>query len=437
MVHSRRRIRFVLGIILMCGFLLLPAQNVKAASDNLAATAKSSASSSVVQKVSNTKAIPTTSSLPTLPKALPSSVLAQQIQPQQNISAGAMTFMTFLRQSLASVSTMTTAVSNTSLTAGQVDHSTELAATDSDYAGFKNANPPEANNPSYREYQLTDLTTKTLTVKLVSGTDTTGDALNLTKLSTADLGRLTAGSFTVETPDTTDKLTAADVSLSYDSSQHQLSLTLTDQALMKTNGAGTQLKLGIKTTTSPVKTDTAVIGIWRNYVMSPLVSLNISSQYNLQFMLNNGSDSVDDTNPSVSADPIGTAIPNFNLLDKANENSIIDTMFRGDKIATWAGVSNLFYGADSSVPNRANQLNPASHELVQRDPNDPNRILVQFDTDPSSGMNLRLRMFLVLEVSQSNDAVTIKQKLSTIVRIVPARASPRQVYGCIVNMIQT
>ncbi|MCO6543725.1 MAG: hypothetical protein J6584_07160 [Lactobacillus sp.] len=210
------------------------------------------------------------------------------------------------------------------------------------YFGLANDNPPEPNNPSYREYNLSSLTQKDLTVNLVGGSNLTGGAINLPHITLEDLKVLTTNNITI---DDSSKLQPNDLTkLTYNATNQQLSISLTDAALMKTNGAGTQLILNIKSKDG-TKQDKAVIGIWRNYVEHPYFELNTGNNMYLQYMLNNDS-TYTGTAPSTTLE---TAIPNYRIRD-ASKAYPIDTMYDGGKISSWYGHSNLFIGSGGDHP---------------------------------------------------------------------------------------
>ena len=61
---------------------------------------------------------------------------------------------------------------------------------DDDFKDLPNDNPPEPTNTSYREYQLTTLSTKNLVVHLVPGNSLTGSDINLPNLTDRKSTRL-------------------------------------------------------------------------------------------------------------------------------------------------------------------------------------------------------------------------------------------------------
>ncbi|RHW46497.1 hypothetical protein DS832_05725, partial [Bombilactobacillus bombi] len=156
----------------------------------------------------------------------------------------------------------------------------------------------------YREYNLSSLTQKDLTIKLVGGSNLNGQDINLPHITAKDLDDLKISDITI---DDSSKLKSEDLTnLTYDSTKHELSISLKDATLMKTNGAGTQLILNIKSKDG-TKQDKAVIGIWRNYVTHPYFELNTGNNMYLQYMLNNDS-TYTGTDPSMI---LNSAIPNY------------------------------------------------------------------------------------------------------------------------------
>ena len=283
--------------------------------------------------------------------------------------------------------------------------------------GLTNDNPPEPTNPCYQEYQLTDLKTKDITVDLAVGSSSGGNKVHLPNLTAHDLSELTMDKVTIADR---SKLQASDLTqLTYDSTKQELKISLTDSALMKTNGAGTQLVLNIQSKDGQRK-DQAVIGIWRNYIEHPYFELDVGNKLYLQYMLNN-----DSTYPST--EPISTkfdydkAIPNYRFRDTANNNKIIDTMYHGNKIGYWRHHATfigttIINGAPYIDIDNTPQLNPKDHIYVGTDPDHPKRIIYQFDTTPKVTMdnglavNSRLRVFSYLEPSSNNQQIIFKQK---------------------------
>lgn len=282
--------------------------------------------------------------------------------------------------------------------------------------GLTNDNPPEPTNPCYQEYQLADLKTKDITVDLAVGSSSGGNKVHLPNLTAHDLSELTMEKITIADR---SKLQASDLTqLTYDSTKQELKISLTDSALMKTNGAGTQLVLNIQSKDGQRK-DQAVIGIWRNYIEHPYFELDVGNKLYLQYMLNN-----DSTYPNT--EPISTkfdntynrATPNYRFRDAANNNKIIDTMYKGNDIGNW-GYHGTFIGT-SNLPNiliySSPRLDPNDHIYVGTDPDHPKRIIYQFDTNPKVTMDngqdvkLRLRVFSYLEPSSNNQQIIFKQK---------------------------
>lgn len=290
--------------------------------------------------------------------------------------------------------------------------------TTEDYFGLANDNPPEPTTPSYREYELTDLKQKDLTVNFVSGSSLTGNSLNLPHLTKKDLTELTIDNISIDNDHS--KLQKSDLTkLDYDATKQELEISLTDAALMKTNGAGTQLILNIKSKDG-LRQDQAIIGIWRNYVSHPFFELDIGNKLFLQYMLNNDStyqvtDSPEKdnkgSNPSMSLVG-GKAIPNYRIRD-ASDLPIIDTMYHGDDIYTWH-YHNLFIGNATKAPNRDTPLEPKDHIYVGTNSKYPGRILFQFDSTlklSNSTNTIRLRVMSCLDPSTSKQQVVTKQKL--------------------------
>ena len=285
---------------------------------------------------------------------------------------------------------------------------------DDDFKDLPNDNPPEPTNTSYREYQLTTLSTKNLVVHLVPGNSLTGSDINLPNLTASDLSTLTKSNINI---DSSSKLQEAEAQVGYDAAKQNLNISLTDTALMKTNGAGTQLVLNIQSSDN-LRKDQVVIGIWRNYVKHPSGEIDLGNKLHLQYMLNN--DSTWTGNDPDTA--LMYAIPNFRIRDES-QNKIIDTMFSGSGITGWHDISNLWVGTDptpylyaiASQYSLDHQVNAASHSYVIKDPQDSNTILFQFDSTPTLSIDnvsrqCRLRVLSKLEKSSTGQYVILKQK---------------------------
>ena len=282
---------------------------------------------------------------------------------------------------------------------------------DDDFKDLPNDNPPDPTNPSYREYQLPTLSTKNLVVHLVPGKSLTGSNINLPNLTASDLSTLTKSNINI---DSSSKLQGTDLAqLDYNSATQDLNISLTDTALMKTNGAGTQLVLNIQSPDS-LRKDQVVIGIWRNYVKHPSGEIDLGNKLHLQYMLNN--DSTWTGNDPDTA--LMYAIPNFRIRDESS-SSIIDTMYRGGYIISRAPYSmNLWVGTGTNGPSSprdptsaSDQVNPANHSYVFKDSQDPNTILFQFDSTPTiNSQKCRLRVLSKLEKSSTGQYVVVKQK---------------------------
>ena len=282
---------------------------------------------------------------------------------------------------------------------------------DDDFKDLPNDNPPEPTNPSYREYQLPTLSTKNLVVHLVPGKSLTGSNINLPNLTASDLTTLTKSNINI---DSSSKLQGTDLAqLDYNSATQDLNISLTDTALMKTNGAGTQLVLNIQSPDS-LRKDQVVIGIWRNYVKHPSGEIDLGNKLHLQYMLNN--DSTWTGNDPDTA--LMYAIPNFRIRDESS-SSIIDTMYSGYYIISRAPYHmNLWVGTGTNGPSsprdptfESDQVNPANHSYVFKDSQDPNTILFQFDSTPTiNSEKCRLRVLSKLEKSSTGQYVVVKQK---------------------------
>ena len=286
---------------------------------------------------------------------------------------------------------------------------------DDDFKDLPNDNPPEPTNTSYREYQLTTLSTKNLVVHLVPGNSLTGSDINLPNLTASDLSTLTKSNINI---DSSSKLQGTDLAqLDYNPATQNLSIRLTETSVMKTNGAGTQLVLNIQSPDN-LRKDQVVIGIWRNYVKHPSGEIDLGNKLHLQYMLNN--DSTWTGNDPDTA--LMYAIPNFRIRDES-QNKIIDTMFSGSGITGWHDISNLWVGTDptpylyaiASQYSLDHQVNAASHSYVIKDPQDSNTILFQFDSTPTLSIDnvsrqCRLRVLSKLEKSSTGQYVILKQK---------------------------
>ena len=277
---------------------------------------------------------------------------------------------------------------------------------DDDFKDLPNDNPPEPTNPSYREYQLTTLSTKNLVVHLVPGNSLTGSDINLPNLTASDLSTLTKSNINI---DSSSKLQGTDLAqLDYNSATQDLNISLTETSVMKTNGAGTQLILNIQSPDS-LRKDQVVIGIWRNYVKHPSGEINLGNKLHLQYMLNN--DSTWTGNDPDTA--LMYAIPNFRIRDES-KSSIIDTMYNGNSIIDHAFATNLWVGTNSYPYGKNNDqaVNPADHSYVIQD---SNAILFQFDSTPTLTIDnvsrkCRLRVLSKLEKSSNGQYIVLKQK---------------------------
>ena len=281
---------------------------------------------------------------------------------------------------------------------------------DDDFKDLPNDNPPDPTNPSYREYQLPTLSTKDLVVHLVPGKSLTGSNINLPNLTASDLSTLTKSNINI---DSSSKLQEAEAQVGYDAAKQNLNISLTDTALMKTNGAGTQLVLNIQSPDN-LRKDQIVIGIWRNYIMHPYGEIDLGNKLHLQYMLNN--DSTWTGNDPDTA--LMYAIPNFRIRDESS-SSIIDTMYSGYYIISRAPYSmNLWVGTGTNGPSsprnptsESDQVNPANHSYVFKDPQDSNTILFQFDSTPTiKSQKCRLRVLSKLEKSSTGQYIILKQK---------------------------
>lgn len=276
-----------------------------------------------------------------------------------------------------------------------------------DFKDLPNDNPPEPTNPSYREYQLPTLSTKDLVVHLVPGKSLTGSNINLPNLTASDLSTLTKSNINI---DSSSKLQEAEAQVGYDAAKQNLNISLTDTSVMKTNGAGTQLRLNIQSPDN-LRKDQIVIGIWRNYIMHPYGEIDLGNKLHLQYMLNNDSSTTD-----TATDTIPTRfVPNFRIRDES-KSGIIDTMYSGYSI-TYSGDHNFYVGTGDSPNTKSynEKVDPASHCYVSKDSQDSNTILFQFDSTPTLTLGnvsrqCRLRVLSKLEKSSTGQYVVLKQK---------------------------
>ena len=278
---------------------------------------------------------------------------------------------------------------------------------DDDFKDLPNDNPPEPTNPSYREYQLPTLSTKDLVVHLVPGKSLTDSNINLPNLTASDLSTLTKSNINI---DSSSKLQEAEAQVGYDAAKQNLNISLTDTALMKTNGAGTQLVLNIQSPDN-LRKDQIVIGIWRNYIMHPYGEIDLGNKLHLQYMLNNDSSTTDTATDTIPM----RFVPNFRIRDES-KSGIIDTMFGGSRI-TSSGDHNFYVGTGDSPNTKSvdGKVNPANHSYVIKDPQDSNTILFQFDSTPTLTIDnvsrkCRLRVLSKLEKSSTGQYVVLKQK---------------------------
>ena len=280
---------------------------------------------------------------------------------------------------------------------------------DDDFKDLPNDNPPDPTNPSYREYQLPTLSTKDLVVHLVPGKSLTGSNINLPNLTASDLSTLAKSNINI---DSSSKLQEAEAQVGYDAAKQNLNISLTDTALMKTNGAGTQLVLNIQSPNN-VRKDQIVIGIWRNYIMHPYGEIDLGNKLHLQFMLNNDSTWPNNDEEASQTPTDDTAlmyaIPNFRIRDES-QSGIIDTIYEGDNITFRAGLTNFYVGTGTTPSNSSSRylVNPADHSYVIQD---SNAILFQFDSTPTiNSQKCRLRVLSKLEKSSTGKYVVLKQK---------------------------
>ena len=279
---------------------------------------------------------------------------------------------------------------------------------DDDFKDLPNDNPPEPTNPSYREYQLTTLSTKNLVVHLVPGNSLTGSDINLPNLTASDLSTLTKSNINI---DSSSKLQGTDLAqLDYNSATKDLNISLTETSVMKTNGAGTQLRLNIQSPDN-LRKDQIVIGIWRNYIMHPYGEIDLGNKLHLQYMLNNDSTATDTATDTIPM----RFVPNFRIRDES-KSGIIDTMYDGNNITSF-GDHNFYVGTGDSPSNSSSRypVNPANHSYVIKDPQDSNTILFQFDSTPTLTIDnvsrkCRLRVLSKLEKSSTGQYVVLKQK---------------------------
>ena len=292
---------------------------------------------------------------------------------------------------------------------------------DDDFKDLPNDNPPEPTNPSYREYQLKDLDSgvnvnNPLSVHLVPGDSLTGSDINLPDLTASDLSTLTKSNINI---DSSSKLQGTDLAqLDYNPATQNLSIRLTEKSAMKTNGAGTQLVLNIQSPNN-LRKDQIVIGIWRNYIMHPSGEIDLGNKLHLQYMLNNDSTAsqASSSNPLLTDTALMYAIPNFRIRDESS-SSIIDTMWSGSSIISraiyhmnlWVG-TGILPTSPWSTTSESDQVNPANHSYVIKDPQDSNTILFQFDSTPTiKSQKCRLRVLSKLEKSSTGQYVVVKQK---------------------------
>lgn len=285
--------------------------------------------------------------------------------------------------------------------------SSTLPFSDPDFEGFRNDNPPLRNTPTYADVSVGNYSdaSKSITadVRITTGSTVGDTQVSIPTMTSAESNSLTTSSFTFAAG---SLVTANDVTLKYSSSQ--LTVTFkTPQLAMKANGAGTQLKLNVRhgTTTTPI-----TIGLYRNYVTYPANKIQQSDQFDLYYMINNAKKDQDSTDATTEA--LAAATPNFYLYDKTTKKKVY-AIYDGDRIESTKDKSNLFAGTNNQVKADTNYIaTPKDHTLVQKDPNDPKRILVQYDFYPVYGnVTTRYRMFMVLEPNESGDAINVRQRM--------------------------
>lgn len=287
------------------------------------------------------------------------------------------------------------------------------SSDDNDYFGLANNNPPEPTNPCYREYQLEKLDQRVIEVPLKVGRSLKGDAINLPNLSDNDLREL---DITIASNSNLNKDDlAAPLTFNYSSNGGYLSINLNDSGLDKTNGAGTQLRLNLKSQDGK-RSDTAIIGIWRNYVEHPYFELNVGNGLYLQYMLNNDNRYEGKANTSLSSDK---AIPNYCFRDATQGDRIVNTMYYSYDTnydpSAWSNNVLIIGNGDPAngynVYDSDKILKAKNHLCVRSDPNHPKKIIFQFDTTPKiNGQNLHLRFFASLEPSSNKQEVIFKQR---------------------------
>lgn len=248
---------------------------------------------------------------------------------------------------------------------------------------------------------------------LVPGKSLTGSNINLPNLTASDLSTLTKSNINI---DSSSKLQEAEAQVGYDAAKQNLNISLTDTALMKTNGAGTQLVLNIQSSDN-LRKDQVVIGIWRNYVKHPSGEIDLGNKLHLQYMLNN--DSTWTGNDPDTA--LMYAIPNFRIRDES-QDKIIDTLFHGSDVPGSnfrpTDDHNFYVGTGDSPKTKSldARVDPANHCYVIKDTQNSNTILFQYDSTPTLSINnvsrqCRMRILSKLEKSSTGQYVILKQKL--------------------------
>lgn len=285
--------------------------------------------------------------------------------------------------------------------------SSTLPFSDPDFEGFKNDNPPALKSSTYVEKQMgsNSLTTYTTgDVMLYSGSSVSDNDIYISNMTDSELKALTVSDFTFAA---NSPVKSSDVTMTYNQSQKKINLTFNKTSIMKTNGAGTQAILNIR---SGTKTAQITIGAYRNYVSYPADKIQQSDQFDLYYMINNAKKDVDSTDATGTAPVVAT--PNFYLYDKTTKKKVY-ALYEGDMIDRPKDKTNLFAGINNQVNASTDYYAaPIDHTLIQKDPNNSKRILVQYDFYPTYGnVKARYRMFMVMEPNESGDAINVRQRV--------------------------
>ncbi|WP_125588045.1 MucBP domain-containing protein [Companilactobacillus jidongensis] len=266
---------------------------------------------------------------------------------------------------------------------------------DEEFSSFNQENIPQPENNSYVDKQIS-LTNKSLSVPIVSGNKPDGNtkSVYLNNFTSSEIADLKTANFNISA---SSPFKESDFSFKYTPSS--LTININDDSLMKTNGAGTQVILDVKSSSG--KSGQLTIGIWRNYVTQPYVRLDIGSGMQLQYMYNQDDNDMDPVDYTIRS-----FAPNFHIL---NNDEVINTQ-------TNDGRDSAFYLGDVLRQTNLNfgytRVQTATHSYEFVDPKNNQRLMAQSDytVKLNSGTVLTFRLLQLMEPSSSKDDVEIKTR---------------------------